>query len=231
MMTTTRRPVALVAAAFGLALLGLIMRGLDRTSDPASEAPSAALAPAPGPGSGVSSSVLAARTVDRLMLLRTGHGPPAVTLGSEDVTALVTERLPGLIPDGIEEISVVIRDGAVHVQATVLTGVWSGAERLGPAVPVLPSRVRAELDGRLHRAGRRVVFTADGARAHGVPLPMAVVQALLGELPLGGRGEHPGTLEIGLPDGIADVRVVGDRLILDAVEPILERTVDDGDDA
>jgi hypothetical protein len=67
----------------------------------------------------VARDVLAARTVDRLLLFRTGNGSSSMSLGSDEVTALLNESLPGLVPTGVTNTSVDIRGGGVVLRAVV----------------------------------------------------------------------------------------------------------------
>jgi len=178
---------------------------------------------------GVSRDLVAARTVDRLVLFRTGNGPSSMTLASDEVTALVTELLPGLLPTGVHDAQILVQDGDVMLRARLATGSWAGTRRLRTVMSVLPDTVRAEVDGDLVRVGRRLRLHVSAARVHGLPLPAPVIDALVAELPLSARQAEGPILEVVLPDGIGDVRVVGDRLILYAAEPILDRAVDGQD--
>ena len=178
----------------------------------------------------VPKDVLAARTVDRFLLFRTGNGARSMSLGSEELTALVTESLPGLVPAGLEDAEVLVRNGGIVLRARIVTRDWAGTQSLRTAVAVLPDRLWAELEGELVRVGHRLRLQISGARAQGVLLPEALVEALVRDLPMSSTRSEGPALEISLPDGIADVRIVGDQLILHAAEPNLERTVDGGAD-
>lgn len=179
----------------------------------------------------VSRDLLAARTVDRIRLLRTGDGPVTLTLGSAEVTALVNESLPGLLPEGVHDIEVEVRDGQVLLRASMVTETWSGADRLRRVMTVLPDTLRAEIRGAVERRGRRLMYVVTGARAHRLPLPATIVDGLVRDLPMSTAYSEPVGLQVRLPDGIVDVRVVGDEVILFAAEPIMERAVDGQDGA
>ena len=174
--------------------------------------------------------LLAGRTVDRLRLFRSGDGPVSMTLGSDEVTALVTESLPGLLPAGVGDVDVVLQDGGIKLRVQVLTEEWVGARRLRAVMAVLPDTLRAEVDGDLVRIGRRLRLRVSAAWANGVLLPGPIVDALLADLPLSVKQAEGPFLQYALPDGIGDVRLVGDQLILYAYEPTRERAVDDQDD-
>lgn len=178
----------------------------------------------------VSMDVLAARTVDRLLLFRSGNGASSMSLGSDEATALLTERFPGLLPTGVVNTAVHVRDGGVVLRADVVTAAWSGARRLRPWLAALPDTVSAELDGTIARFGRRLVFEVTSARAQGLPLPGSVVDALVRELPTSFETSDGPALRISLPDGIADVRISDDRFVLYASEPNRELAVDGGAD-
>lgn len=174
--------------------------------------------------------LLAERTVDRLLVFRTSDGPASMTLGSDEVTALINETLPGLLPAGVDYVDIVVRNGGILLRAQVLTDDWVGAQRLRSVMAVLPDILHAEVDGNLVRIGRRLRLQVSSARVNGVWLPGPIVDALLGELPMSVMQADGPILQVTLPDGIDDVRVVGDQLVLFAIEPTRERTVDDQDD-
>lgn len=230
-MTAHRRLGALAGALLVL-VAGAMLGGTGPSASRVVGGPDdAALSSTGAPvGDVASMDVLAARTVDRLLLFRTGNGASSMTLGSDEVTALLTEGLPGLLPRGVTNISVHVRGGGIALRADVITAVWSGSHRLRPWLVAFPDTVSAQLDGTIARVGRRLVFEATSARAQGVPLPEPVLDALVRELPTSFEASDGPVLRVSLPDGIADVRIVDDRFVLYATEPNLERAVDGGAD-
>ena len=178
----------------------------------------------------VSREVLAARTVDRILLFQTGNATASIALGEDEVSALLTESLPGLLPTGVVNVEVGLGNDQIVLQADIVTDLWTGTSLLRPVLVALPDTLRAEIDGRVARVGRRLILTVTGARAQRLPLPGSLIEALIRELPMSIDGQEGPALQVALPDGIADVRLEGDRLVLHAAEPILERTVDDGAD-
>ena len=229
---TTRRGIGI--AAVGLLVLALSVARVEPNS-PSSRVVAAqddgAVSATDARALGiVARDVLAARTVDRLLLFRTRNGSSSMSLGSDEVTALLNESLPGLVPTGVTNTSVDIRGGGVVLRADMVTAAWSGAHRLRSFLAALPDTVSAELDGRVVRVGRRLVLEVSSARAQGIPLPGTVVDALVRELPTSFEGTNGPALRVSLPDGIADVRIVDDHLVLYAAEPNLGRAVDGGAD-
>ena len=99
-MTAHRRLGALAGALLVL-VAGAMLGGTGPSASRVVGGPDdAALSSTGAPvGDVASMDVLAARTVDRLLLFRTGNGASSMTLGSDEVTALLTEGLPGLLPD------------------------------------------------------------------------------------------------------------------------------------
>lgn len=229
---TAHRSLATLAGALLVLAVGAILRGSEPSASGVAGVPDDARPPSTAAPLGdlVAMDVLAARTVDRLLLFRTGNSTSSMTLGAEEVTALLTGGLPGLLPRGVTNIAVHLQGGGIVLRADVITGAWSGAHRLRPWLVVLPDTVSAQLDGTIVRVGRRLVFEATSARAQGVPLPEAVLDALVRELPTSFEASNGPVLRVSLPDGIADVRIVDDRFVLYAAEPNLERAVDDGAD-
>ena len=124
--------------------------------------------------------LLAERTVDRLLVFRTSDGPASMTLGSDEVTALITETLPGLLPAGVDDVDIVVRNGGILLRAQVLTDDWVGVQRLRSVMAVLPDILHAEVDGNLVRIGRRLRLQVSSARVNGVWLPGPIVDAPLG---------------------------------------------------
>ncbi len=174
--------------------------------------------------------VLAARTVDRILLFRTGNVASSIALSEDEVSALLTESLPGLLPAGVVNVEVSLDSDQIVLQADIVVDLWTGASRLNPVLVALPDTLRTEIDGRFSRVGRRLILTVTGARAQSLSLPASLVEALIRELPMSIDGQEGPALQVALPDGIADVRLEGGRLILRAAEPILKRTVDGGAD-
>lgn len=225
---TAHRSLATLAGALLVLAVGAILRGSEPSASRVAGVPDDARDPSTAApvGDVVAMDVLAARTVDRLLLFRTGNSTSSMTLGSEEVTALLTGGLPGLLPRGVTNISVHVQGGGIVLRADVITGAWSGAHRLRPWLVALPDTVSAQLDGTIVRVGRTLVFEATSARAQGVPLPEAVLDALVRELPTSFEASNGPVLRVSLPDGIADVLIVDDRFVLYAAEPNLERAVD-----
>ncbi len=222
------RVVGAVSAVMAIGALGILIGG--RTYP--LEVPSVAVEASPATeaiADLVPVHLLAERTVDRLRLFRSSDGPASLTLGSDEVTALITETLPGLLPAGVDDINVELQRGGIQLRVQVLTENWVGAWRLGPVLSVLPDTLRAEIDGDLVLIGRRLRLRVSAARANGVLLPGPIVDALLAELPSSVIQAEGPVLQVALPDGIGDMRIVGDQLILYAYESTRERAVDDQD--
>lgn len=172
--------------------------------------------------------LLAGRTVDRLLRLRSGEGPSSLTMSSDEATAVLAQSFPGLLPDGFLNPSVRASSGALVLRADVVTTVWPGADRLWSFLGVLPDTVSAALEGQLTRSDRRLVFDITGARAHGVPVPGRLLDAFIRALPMSVERDQGPSLWLTLPSGIADVRIRGDDFVLFATPRNLDRAVDDG---
>lgn len=230
MSRTTRTRWALTLAGVACLALAAVTA---RTGSPGGDADAGPGAPESVVVVPSASSPAASLAVERLHLLRTGNGPGSLSLSGEELSVVLTEALPGLLPAGIHDPRVTIDGGRVRVRVSIVTDEWLPAEGIVGVLRVLPDTLDAEVRGRLVRVGRRATYRIEEAFAHGVPLPDPVIRGLVNELPGGGlaggeraSGPVDATLRLMLPEGIADFEVVGDRLVVRAAEPILDRTVD-----
>ena len=230
--------------AFGILSIGLlgvggasVVRGVVSARSPG-DAVGARPASVGEPEAGDRAPVVAARTVDRLLLFRTGNGGDQLALDGEELTALLRHGLPGMVPEGVLKPTIRLEGGRVQAEAWVATEEWSGASHLNLVLAVLPDTVAIELAGTLARGSGRLVFLIDQARANGVPIPRAVLGRMVTAMPLGGgqgamttrRGGDSvqPAFRVSWPRGIGSITVEGDQLLLAPAEPILERAVDGG---
>ena len=175
----------------------------------------------------VPSDILAARTAERLLFFGSGRGALSISLGLDELTALLNEILPGLLPVGVEQARLSMSHGVAAVHARIVTRYWVGTSTLGSLFSVMPDTINAELKGILSGTGRRLTLEVIGARAQGISLPAAVVDVLIEQLPMRTNAVGDRGLEFILPKEIAGVHVTGDKVILVLAGSILDRTDDD----
>lgn len=202
--------------------------------------PTAAPVAVPGPVSGDAADSSAAPEVAeaalrRLRLFRSGGSGDVLSLGSEEVTALLRHAVPGMLPPGVLRPSVRMESGRVRVDAQLATREFAASEPLRSALGVLPDTVEVELHGHLAAASEGVVFVVEEARASHVPLPRSVVVAVANSLAsrAGERmfsdGSEEAALAFAWPSGVDDAEVSGGRLVLRRGERIGDRAVDGSD--
>ncbi len=123
--------------------------------------------------------------------------------------------------------------GLADVSAALPIRLHRAGHDVRPFVP-LYSTIEIDAWGTIGRRNGKLVFTVEGALAAGVPLPRSVVAGLVAAAPNGrleeGRAPEGGipTAEFSVPwpNGIGAIWVSEKLLLLEVVEPILERTVD-----
>ncbi len=174
----------------------------------------------------------AVRMVDRIQLFRTGNGGKRLELDGAELTALLRHAVPGMVPEGVHDPSVHIVGDEIRVRARVSPEKVAGREALADVVAALPEVVDVELRGRLVRSPDAVEFRIDRATVGAVPLPSAVVAALVRSWPGAGAADTPDAVlraPWSLRDGLVDV--VDGRVVIERPEPILVQSVDGSDGA
>lgn len=200
--------VALVAAAYaGFRWGPAVFPRLERMMGMADADTPAAVEPSPE---------LADETLDRFERFRRGDAGDRLALGGTELTSLVRYALPGMLPPGVDEPTVTLEDGRVHVAARVAVSEFPQLPDLNPVVGLLPDTVLIELRGGLVPHDQaHLALVVDRVRAARIPLPQRMVSDVLQGL----RGERsatlpPDALAVPLPDGLASVFVQRDSLIL-----------------
>lgn len=163
-------------------------------------------------------------------------GAASISLTGMEVTALVSEGLPGLIPAGVVAPRVEIVDGRLSIYALVVAEDFPGAGELGAVVAALPDTAAVALAGRLVTRGDGwVSYRVDYASVEGVPVPLPVVRSVLAKAPVGAgpasrRGDAPSegvpAVRIRLPRGVGAVYAISDRVVVERAEPIVDIVVD-----
>lgn len=178
----------------------------------------------------------AVRMVDRLQLFRTGNLGRRMTLGSEELTAVLRHAAPGLLPEGVRDPEVRLVGSEIRIRARVSPALLPGGGHLGAARTAVPDDIDVELRGRLRPQGTgAVAYRIERAEVEGIPLPTSLLVRLVRAWP-GGTIEGPAHDQRALvlvrwPFPSTRVRVTGDELVLERHEPILAESVDGIDGA
>jgi hypothetical protein len=183
------------------ALLGLAGSGAEEGSG----------APAPSPE-------LAEATLDRFEHFRSGDGEGRLTLGGTELSSLVRYALPGLIPRGVTEPTVSLREGRVRISARVATEAFPRLPALEQVMGLLPDTVLLELEGALVPLDQAfMALLVDKVEASRIPIPKRLISDILAGIGLEGPGNLPAdALAVPIPDGVAAVFVQKDSLVLQA---------------
>ncbi len=228
-MTTSSRRIALlstvvvcvVAAAVGLRT---------RSTTPAEDGTRLGEVPA----APAATPERAARAMERLRLFREGNSGVRLSLGSDDVTALLRHSLPGVLPAGVTDPYVAFVGHRVRVEARVSTDDFVAKAPLASVLGALPDTVSVDVVGTLVSVHGTLRFEVEEAHAGPVRLPAAVVAAIADELStasgtrMAASGGTP-TVTLRQPSGFATLEVVDDRLVLRRDERMVDRAVDGSD--
>jgi hypothetical protein len=162
------------------------------------------------------SAELADAALDRFERFRAGEGGERLALGSTELTSVVRYSLPGLLPPGVSEPEVRLREGKVHVSARVAVESFPRLPELGQVVGLLPDTLLMSLRGSLVPLDQaHLALVVDRVEAAHIPVPARMMSQVLDGL----RGTRaPGVprdaLAVPLPDGLASVFVERDSLVL-----------------
>lgn len=169
-------------------------------------------------GSPEPSPELADATLDRFERFRRGEEGDRLALGSAELTSVVRHSLPGMMPPGVDEPTVVLEDGLVTVSARVAVTDFPRLPDLDAVVGLLPDTVLIELRGSLVPHDQtHLALVVDRVRAARIPLPSRMVSDVLDGLRADRNGTLPAdALAVPLPDGVENVFVQRDSLVLTA---------------
>lgn len=162
------------------------------------------------------SSDLAEATIDRFERFRAGETGPRMTLGHAEVTSVVRYSVPGMVPEGVAEPTVVLHDGRVRLSGRVATGAFPAIPALEEVTGILPDTVDVQLRGSLLPfSDAWSALHVEAANAAGVRLPKRLVPPILRAM---GREDRQGlpddALLVPLPSGLRATYVEGDSLVL-----------------
>ena len=159
---------------------------------------------------------LADRTLDRLEAFRAGEAGDEIRLGDAELSSMARYALPGVLPPGVDQPTVRIRDGHLHLSARVALAAFPDLPSLSEVVQILPDTVPVEIRGTLTPFDRsRAALHVDRIEAARIPLPARMIPDVLRGL---GRrdleGLPPDALVIPLPEGLGGLYILRDSLVL-----------------
>ena len=167
-------------------------------------------------GSGGASPELAEATLDRVEALRAGPAGGHLALGEAELSSVMRYALPGLLPPGVADPAVGIREGTMTLGARVATAAFPDLPALGDVIGMLPDTVDVIVQGRIASFGKEsLAYRVSSIEAAGIPLPDRLIPDVLAALGRQERKSLPETaLHIPLPGGIDSVYVIRDSLML-----------------
>ncbi len=166
---------------------------------------------APQPSQAIADSTLAL-----LQRFRDGKGPGSIRFGSTQLTSVVRYDLPGLVPPGVADPTVALRDGRVHVSARAAVGAFPRLRSLDRVVGILPDTVLIEAEGTLVRVDQQHLgLLVDHMAVDHIPLPRPMIADVLAHLGADRDKLLPrDALLVPMPDGLSAAFVQRDSLVL-----------------
>lgn len=169
----------------------------------------------PLPEAEPASAELAEDAVDRYLRFQEGDGEE-VRFTAPELESLVRFRLGDILPPGVSDPSVRIRDGEVWLGLRVARDRIPSISDMEPIAGILPDTVPVQIRGRLLAIeggeGALVVHRID---ASSIPIPRRFYSRILEAVHSGGRpGLPPEALPFPLPAGTRSIRAEGDHVVL-----------------
>jgi len=165
---------------------------------------------APEPSQEVADSVVA-----RVQALREAQGG-RLALGGREITSVIRYAFPGLLPPGVKEPTVIMKEGRLFLQARVVQKDFPRLPDLGPFVGILPDTLNVELEASLMPFGpEEAALLVQRVETSRVPLPRRLIPDILSAI---GRVDRPGlppeAMVVPLPSGLNAAHIVADSLII-----------------
>lgn len=160
---------------------------------------------------------LAETTLDRIERFRAGSAPDdRLLLGEAEVSSLIRHAFPGIVPSGVTDPVVEMRDGRLILSARVAVSAFPQLPSLEEVVGLLPDTVPIRMDGSLGGQGASTAtLYVDDVQAARVPLPDRFIPRILEAL---GRQDREGlpsnAMLVPLPQGLRTAFVRQDSLVL-----------------
>lgn len=162
------------------------------------------------------SAEVADAALDRFERFRRGEGGERLALGGNELTSVLRYALPGIIPPGVDEPSVSLREGRVRISARVAVAAFPSLPRIDQVMEILPDTVQIEMEGALVPLDQAfLALLVDRVEASRVPIPRRLVGEVLAALGREGPPSLPAdALAVPIPDGVRSVFVQRDSLVL-----------------
>lgn len=171
---------------------------------------------APGTAPEQPTPELADATLDRFERFRRGEGGGRLALGGAELSSVVRYALPGIIPPGVDDPTVELREGRVRVSARVALEAFPRLPDLDQVLGILPDTVLVEMEGALVPLDQSfLALLVDRVEASRIPVPKRMVASVLAGLGREGPASLPSdALAVPIPDGVQSVFVQQDSLVL-----------------
>ena len=162
------------------------------------------------------SEELADSVMSDVQVFRRGEGPEQLSLGGEELTSVLRFSIPDLIPVGVADPEVDLKDGRVRFRSRVALTAFPELPDLGPVLGILPDTLDVELEATLMPSAEGeaalLVHRVEAAR---IPLPGRLIPEILDAM---GRESRPGlppeAFLFPLPRGMASAYIQTDSLII-----------------
>lgn len=159
---------------------------------------------------------IAQATLDRYEAFQAGRAGERAEFESYELTSVLRYALPGVLPPGVGQPDVRLRDDRVHLTGRMAVSAFPDLPSFDEVVGLLPDTVDLAVRGTvLPFDDGHVAFQVDRIEASRVPLPGRMIPGVLRAL---GRTDREGLPETALlvpmPEGVERVFVAGDRLVL-----------------
>lgn len=160
---------------------------------------------------------IAEATLDRFEAFRAGRAGDRLALSGAELSSVVRYALPGLIPAGVSEPTVVLEDGRVRITARVAVTAFPRLPQLEQVIGLLPDTVLLEMEGALVPLDQSfLALLVDKVEASRIPIPKRMVGEILAGMGREGPPSLPAdALAVPIPDGVGAVFVQGDSLVLE----------------
>ncbi len=159
---------------------------------------------------------LAEATLDRVESLREGRGSDRLRLNAVELSSVLRYSIPGVIPPGVENPDVDLRDGKVFLRARVALSAFPDIPRLDEIADLLPDTVDLVIRGTLLPFDdSHAALHVERLEASRVPLPGRMIPGILAALGRRDReGLPPDALAVPLPSGLSSAYVEENQLVL-----------------
>lgn len=159
---------------------------------------------------------IAEETLDRFERLRSGEGGERLALGDAELSSVVRYALPGVVPAGVDQPMIRVRDHHIELSARVATEAIPDRPALREVIGFLPDTVDIRMRGSILPFDQRfLALHIDQIYASRIPLPDRFIPQILEALGRQDRvGLPPEALVVPLPDGLRSAFLTQDSLVL-----------------